>query len=134
KCLSRVNTGGSSISKTDPTKKPCFHPEAGLFYELPEKRSVFLVTVAFAAVADRAYTLFLVAAEAEFVLFRLVDTEGTRRAFMTLGAWVEPHMLGVVEGHISIVGLEDLGFGKRGYEGYQKQSVYEPFHNSNSEE
>ena len=72
--------------------------------------------MALAAVTERSDTLFLVAAEAEFVRFRLVDTEGARRSFMTLGAWVEPHMLGVVEVHISIVGLEDLGFGKRGYE------------------
>jgi hypothetical protein len=90
--------------------------------------------VAFAAVADRTGALFLMAAEAELVRFLLVNAtwEWPRRPFMTLGAGVHPHMLGVVEVHIPVVGLEDLGFGKCGYEECEKQSIYESFHNSNS--
>jgi hypothetical protein len=112
-------------------EKPCFHPEAGLFYSIGviEKWLVLSsVAVAFTAVAQGADTLFFVTAEAEFVRFFLVDAEWTWRPFMTFGAWVQTHMLGVVEVYISVVGLEDLGFGQGGYDDRQNQSVEYSFH------
>jgi hypothetical protein len=117
-------------------KKPCFHPEAGLlFVNLAVERSVFFsVAVAFAAMAEGAGSLFLVAAEAEFVRLLLVNAarKWPRRPFMALGAGVHSHVLGVVEIYVAVIGLEDLCFGKGDDKGCQQEGVAESFHVSNS--
>jgi len=93
---------------------------------------VFLVAVAAAAVPGGADTFLGVAADAELVGLGLVDAKGARRSFVAVGTGVEPHVLGVVEIHVAVVGLEDLGFGEREKHERGKGGINNPFHRADS--
>lgn len=69
---------------------------------------VIPVAVALAAVAGRPGPLFGMAADTELVPVLLVNAELAWWPVVAILAWVEPHMLGVVEVDVAVVGFEDL--------------------------
>jgi hypothetical protein len=78
--------------------------------------------------------LFGVAADTELVSLLLVDPPGERSwsPVMALTAGVHPHMLGVIEIHITVVCLENLGM-SHGYKHQHAEcSGNQLFHFSNS--